>query len=119
LLLVIAAMQKTVSFAIANLQKSQNLQRLIAIHVTKNLIVEQICSDTENSNTGIKYQNANRRVMANVNMKVIIAGNVLHSEKNNEVIKEQSDVMQKVCGMLETMTERIMKIEQNNTNKTT
>ena len=45
-------------------------------------------------------------------------GNVLSNEKNNEVIKEQSDVMQKVFGMLETMTERIMKIEQNNTNKT-
>ena len=40
-------------------------------------------------------------------------GNNIQSENSyEEVIEEQSDVMQKVFGMLEKMTGRIMKIEE-------
>ena len=41
--------------------------------------------------------------------------NVFESENNDESIKEHSDVIQKVFGMLEIMTKRIMKIENYNT----
>ena len=38
-------------------------------------------------------------------------GNDLQSEESDEGVKEQSDVMQKVFGMLEKMTERIIDME--------
>jgi hypothetical protein len=117
---VIAVMQtKTVGFDIVYLQKSQNPQRLIAIHVTKNLIgfvqtrkqqhIHQVSKCKQESYGKCKYESKYCWFIHESN------GNVLHSDTNNEVIKEQSDVMEKVFGMLEIMTERIMKIEQNNT----
>ena len=66
-----------VDFDIVKLHKSQNLLKLIAICVTKNLIVWQICLDTENRNTVIKCQNANMKIMANANLEVDIVGSFM------------------------------------------
>ena len=42
---------------------------------------------------------------------------VLENENIDESIKEHSDVIEKVFGMLEIMTERIMKIDKYNNEK--
>ena len=66
-----------IGFDIVKLHKSQNLLKLIAMCLTKNLIVWQICVDTENRNTVIKYQNANMKIMANANLEVVIVGSFM------------------------------------------
>ena len=58
------------------------------------------------------------KIMANANLEVDIVCSFMKGMemifKERKAVKEQSDVMQKVFGMLEKMTERIMNIEENN-----